>query len=47
MGRKIIAVMIFVATAFVFGGFVPERSEERRVGKECYHRCRSRWSAEH
>ena len=19
------------------------RSEERRVGKECYHRCRSRW----
>ncbi len=23
------------------------RSEERRVGKECYHRCRSRWSPCH
>ena len=24
-----------------------ERSEERRVGKECRIGCRSRWSAEH
>jgi hypothetical protein len=24
-----------------------DRSEERRVGKECYTRCRSRWSAYH
>ena len=23
------------------------RSEERRVGKECKHRCRSRWSPYH
>src|SRR3546814_12628094 len=23
--------------------FVPERSEERRVGKECVSSCRSRW----
>jgi hypothetical protein len=23
------------------------RSEERRVGKECYTRCRSRWSPDH
>src|SRR5213076_3541031 len=22
----------------------PQRSEERRVGKECYQPCRSRWS---
>ncbi len=28
------------------GGEV-RRSEERRVGKECYHRCRSRWSPYH
>ena len=25
----------------------PERSEERRVGKECKHWCRSRWSPYH
>ena len=24
-----------------------ERSEERRVGKECWYRCRSRWSPYH
>src|SRR3546814_10988481 len=24
-----------------------DRSEERRVGKECVSTCRSRWSAEH
>src|SRR3546814_16145120 len=24
-----------------------DRSEERRVGKECVSRCRSRWSQEH
>ena len=23
------------------------RSEERRVGKECLHQCRSRWSPDH
>ena len=23
------------------------RSEERRVGKECWHVCRSRWSPDH
>ena len=26
---------------------VPERSEERRVGKECVRLCRSRWSPYH
>src|SRR3546814_15529876 len=25
----------------------PERSEERRVGKECVSKCRSRWSPYH
>ena len=25
----------------------PKRSEERRVGKECKHWCRSRWSPYH
>ena len=28
-------------------GQVPERSEERRVGKECKSQCRSRWSPYH
>src|SRR3546814_9931182 len=27
--------------------FLPERSEERRVGKECVSTCRSRWSPYH
>ena len=26
---------------------LPYRSEERRVGKECYQPCRSRWSPYH
>src|SRR3546814_8363063 len=31
-----------------FGGIAPEeRSEERRVGKECVSTCRSRWSPYH
>ena len=32
--------------ALVFAGAVG-RSEERRVGKECWHVCRSRWSPYH
>src|SRR3546814_15638998 len=47
-----------LTTAFVdptgerFGGAAPEmasetRSEERRVGKECFSTCRSRWSPYH
>src|SRR3546814_8407110 len=27
--------------------FIADRSEERRVGKECVSTCRSRWSAYH
>ena len=29
------------------GGYLPDRSEERRVGKECASMCRSRWSPYH
>ena len=40
-----------VAEPIVFtestGHWVPLRSEERRVGKECYALCRSRWSPYH
>ena len=28
-------------------GYIRARSEERRVGKECLHACRSRWSPYH
>ena len=31
----------------IFANPVLERSEERRVGKECWHVCRSRWSPYH
>src|SRR3546814_15839231 len=31
----------------LFAPSVPERSEERRVGKECVRTCRSRWSPYH
>ena len=30
-----------------YQGFETERSEERRVGKECNLSCRSRWSPYH
>src|SRR3546814_13334483 len=38
-----------VQVAFRLGGTSPvfRRSEERRVGKECVSKCRSRWSPEH
>ena len=29
------------------GAYFDQRSEERRVGKECLHQCRSRWSPYH
>jgi hypothetical protein len=32
---------------FVWIGYVCMRSEERRVGKECFSLCRSRWSPYH
>src|SRR3546814_15533141 len=38
------ALAIFVAMTF---NFIVNRSEERRVGKECVSTCRSRWSPYH
>ena len=35
-----------VPRGIVFG-LVGDRSEERRVGKECHLTCRSRWSPDH
>src|SRR3546814_14061691 len=35
------------AQAIAEGRFKKQRSEERRVGKECVSPCRSRWSANH
>src|SRR3546814_13094498 len=32
---------------FPFGLSLSKRSEERRVGKECVSKCRSRWSPYH
>src|SRR3546814_4524755 len=31
----------------ICGIYLPLRSEERRVGKECVSTCRSRWSPQH
>ena len=33
--------------SFILSFFLSYRSEERRVGKECLHQCRSRWSPYH
>src|SRR3546814_12805446 len=33
--------------SFAVGSCAAERSEERRVGKECVSTCRSRWAAYH
>src|SRR3546814_14429555 len=35
------------ASAVIVAGTEPDRSEERRVGKECVSTCRSRWSPFH
>jgi GMP synthase (glutamine-hydrolysing) len=32
---------------WIMGSYIEERSEERRVGKECRRLCRSRWSPYH
>src|SRR3546814_14671777 len=39
-------VVLFTASARLRGPFT-ERSEERRVGKECVSTCRSGWSPDH
>src|SRR3546814_4251952 len=40
-------VALGIAGRVEFVGFVADRSEERRVGKECVSPCRSRWSPYH
>src|SRR3546814_15614876 len=44
MNRLKEAMLLLVANDAPLG---PERSEERRVGKECVSTCRSRWSPDH
>ena len=45
---KIVSVYsILLGFAYDTGKYVYDRSEERRVGKECMVQCRSRWSPYH
>src|SRR3546814_9215551 len=39
--------MLSIAENAIRGGMTSDRSEERRVGKECVSTCRSRWSPYH
>ena len=43
------AVEVALEAVQVYGGngYMADRSEERRVGKECSQQCRSRWSPYH
>src|SRR3546814_18594070 len=45
VGAVISLVNVALAAGLVLGG--PQRSEERRVGKEGVSTCRSRWSPSH
>src|SRR3546814_3363055 len=44
--RYLVVLSLLLSTA-AFAGAREERSEERRVGKECVSTCRSRWSPYH
>src|SRR3546814_17572518 len=44
LAREKGAFPLFEAEAYLAGGSIVDRSEERRVGKECVSTCRSRWS---
>src|SRR3546814_12093775 len=39
--------LVDTQVVFITGYSSVDRSEERRVGKECVSTCRSRWSADH
>src|SRR3546814_7326215 len=41
---RILLASLMAAATIVVGVASPARSEERRVGKECVSKCRSRWS---
>ena len=51
LARHIMATLTRVVAGFglgvISGTVLGARSEERRVGKECYQPCRSRWSPYH
>src|SRR3546814_17969180 len=53
IGDKTQLLAMLLATRFrrptpiILGILVATRSEERRVGKECFSTCRSRWSQSH
>ena len=44
---KIGGIGPMTGAAATYGAAVENRSEERRVGKECLRLCRSRWSPYH
>ena len=46
-GRYLAAATDGVGTKLEIARLAGRRSEERRVGKECYALCRSRWSPYH
>src|SRR3546814_2308141 len=48
LGNGFVKLLSYVTegSRFIFGSLM-DRSEERRVGKECVSRCRSRWSPYH
>ena len=41
------SIVAAISLTLLLGTFRPDRSEERRVGKECTSWCRSRWSPYH
>src|SRR3546814_14201321 len=43
--RAVASAILVIAVAIFIAHHAPERSEERRVGKEGVSPCRSRWSA--
>ena len=48
VGHALTALVVGLAIYALFGSSrFAIRSEERRVGKECLHQCRSRWSPYH
>src|SRR3546814_15093517 len=47
LDKRFETIIAFFGASLAGAVFVPIRSEERRVGKECVSTCRSRWSPYH